>query len=232
MKKRKLLLVNIAGFASTGNNKSTQLQEMFPDAKVLNYITSGQNPTKLINRIEDETKQNLGADDRLQRIFIGSSLGGFYAHQISSRTDSCAVLINPSMRPWRTLRDQVGLNTFYHRTKFGGTTFELNQSDLDEMQDLYNQYDETEANRCLALFLGGKDDVLDHNYTRALIKYPFMTCTMSNFDHRFEDISIIKSSIEYMQSTGIIYDDTREPALEELWNEMKAEKQLRKKVSK
>ncbi len=232
MKKRKLLLINIAGFASTGNNKSTQLQEMFPDAKVMNYITSGQNPTELIKRIEDETRQ-VRIDEELQRIFIGSSLGGFYAHQISSRTDSCAILINPSMRPWRTLRHQIGLNTFHHRTKFGGTTFELNQSDLDEMQELYNQYDETESNICIALFLGGKDNVLDHNYTRALIKYPFMTCTMSNFDHRFENISIIKSCIEYMQNTEIIYDDTREPALEELWDETAAKKELRDgKVSK
>ena len=224
MKKRKLLLVNIAGFTSTGNNKSTQLQEMFPDAKVMNYITSGQNPIELINRIAKETSQEEEKDDRFQRIFIGSSLGGFYAHHISSWTESCTILINPSMRPWRTLKHYIGLNTFRHRTKFGGTTFELKQSDLNEMQELCNQYDETENNICMALFLGGKDTVLDHNYTRAVLKHPFMTCTMSDFDHRFEDISIVKSCIEYMQNKEIIHDDTCEPVLEELWNEMVVEK--------
>ena len=98
-----LLLINIAGFASNGQNKSDQLQTMFPDATVLNFTTSGKDPDSLIDEIILSMRTNDGYP-----ILVGSSLGGFYAYIVSSLEDCHTILINPSLKPWETLEPKIG----------------------------------------------------------------------------------------------------------------------------
>ena len=194
--KEKLLLINIAGFASDGKNKSGQLQKMFPDAKVINIITSGIDPDEVIVKILTEA----GIHQDMFPILVGSSLGGFYAHIASIRLDCHAVLINPSMKPWETLKDKVGINR-----SFSGDTFKLTKSHLSRMQEitvvmeknggLYDEIDDPNY----ALFTGSMDKQLDHTITRSLLQYPTIDCTVAGYDHRFEDISIIKSAIEFLE---------------------------------
>ena len=54
------------------------------------------------------TQSNLG-----DRLFIGSSLGGFYASYFAEKFDSKAVLINPASNPYLGMKMYLGKNTNY-----------------------------------------------------------------------------------------------------------------------
>ena len=204
MSEKELLLINIAGFASDGKNKSGQLKKMFPDAKVVNIITSGIYPDEVIVKILTEK-----ATDRDSfAIIIGSSLGGYYAHLASIKLDCPSILINPSMKPWKTLKDSVGINSF-----FNGDTFKLTKRHLSRMEEIVNLmektvglYDEID-DPPYALFTGSMDEKLDHTVTRSLLQFPNIDCTVGGYDHRFEDISIIKSAIELLANYKVAIED-------------------------
>ncbi len=204
MNEKKLLLINIAGFASDGKNKFGQLKKMFPDAKVENILTSGKKPHDVIEEIHHTINQY----DNVTPIFIGSSLGGFYAHIASVKLSCCAVLINPSLQPWKTLQNKLGENQY-----FNGGKFEVTQEDLNKMEEivslmvkhnmLYDEIDDPDY----ALFTGSMDETLDHTVTRSLLQSPTIDCNIAGYDHRFEDISIIKSAIEFLENYKIAIED-------------------------
>lgn len=194
---KKLLLINIAGFASNGQNKSDQLQTMFPDARVLNFTTSGKDPYKLVDDILEAVKVYRGEHP----ILVGSSLGGFYAYIVASFLDCHAILINPSLKPWETLEPKKGENNM-----FNGKTFELTSAHLLGMSRWYDRRKDDLETQYLAVFTGSRDDVLNHAYTDEVIPYPMIRCEMSGYDHRFADISIIESCIKLMQKEGAKYN--------------------------
>ena len=194
---KKLLLINIAGFASNGQNKSDQLQTMFPDARVLNFTTSGKDPDSLI----DEIIQAMIVYKDYYSILVGSSLGGFYAYIASSRMDNHAILINPSLKPWETLKPMIGKNKIYGAE----TTFSLTQDQLDKMEIWFNRQEDVSENQYLAVFTGSRDYILDHTYTDEVIPYPMIRCDMAGHDHQFADISIIESCIKLMRKESAEY---------------------------
>jgi len=200
---KKLLLINIAGFASHGKSKSDQLQTMFPDATVLNIITSGKDPDQLINEIMSSMNE---CPDNYP-ILVGSSLGGFYAYIVSSLIDCHAILINPSLKPWETLKSKIGENERYDAE----TTFLLTQDQLDKMEIWFNKQENVSEEQYLAVFTGTHDDVIDHAYTDDVISGPMIRCSMSWYDHQFANISIIESCIKLMHKEGMEYNGESEP---------------------
>lgn len=61
---------------------------------------------------------------------IGSSLGGFYATWLAARHDLPAVLINPSVHPYHTLRDYLGPN----RNLYTDVPWEFRPEHIDELE--------------------------------------------------------------------------------------------------
>jgi predicted esterase YcpF (UPF0227 family) len=91
-------------------------------------------------------------------LVIGSSLGGFYAYYAASRFDIPAVLINPSITPWVTLKDHIGI----HKRYYTGELFEWKARYLDALKktnDEINAYGP--KHHWLHFFLSADDEVLD-----------------------------------------------------------------------
>lgn len=63
---------------------------------------------------------------------VGSSLGGYYATWLAEKTGCRAVLLNPSVKPPRTLEKYVGVSTTFHT----GEPFEFRQEYVDELKAL------------------------------------------------------------------------------------------------
>ncbi len=63
---------------------------------------------------------------------IGSSLGGFYAIYLSERYDLPAVLVNPSIEPYKTLAPYTGSVTNFYDL----TTFEWSERHIEQLKRL------------------------------------------------------------------------------------------------
>ena len=92
-----------------------------------------------------------------QVALVGSSLGGFYATQLSARFGLPAVLINPAMRPWLLFRElfgqeQLPLQVTEH--------WSLDDAQLDQLAQMAVPFVQ-DADKIL-LLLQQDDEVLDY----------------------------------------------------------------------
>jgi predicted esterase YcpF (UPF0227 family) len=88
--------------------------------------------------------------------FVGSSLGGYYATFAAERLGTCAVLINPAVRPFDDLAPYRGRQVNLH----SGTAFDVTDAHFDELRAL-RVPSITRPERYWLLVATG-DDVLDY----------------------------------------------------------------------
>ena len=111
--------------------------------------------------------------------FIGSSLGGYYSTWFAEKTNSPAVLINPSVKPYETLAEYIGENENYYTSE----KWQFDQSHIKQLLDIEIQKI-TQPERYLVLLQTG-DEVLD--YRQAEVKYS--SCQLQieqGGDHSFQ----------------------------------------------
>src|ERR1700694_3379881 len=92
-------------------------------------------------------------NDRLT--FVGSSLGGFYATFLAERYGAKAVLINPAIRPAKSLASYLGPQ----RNTATGEAYELTRDHFAELE-VFNVVRVTEPRRYFLLVQSG-DELLD-----------------------------------------------------------------------
>lgn len=108
------MIIYIHGFGSSGyGHKAQQFREYFKGeafiAPSLSYI-----PELAIKTLE-ELIESYNGDVKL----IGSSLGGFYSIYLSHKYNLHAILINPSIHPYITLKKVLGnAPSFYDESSF------------------------------------------------------------------------------------------------------------------
>jgi predicted esterase YcpF (UPF0227 family) len=98
------MIIYLHGFNSAGtvnNDKVIELQKL-DDVYIVTYNTFG-NATEIIEKIADEI------DDIDDKIFVGTSLGGYFAAQLAKRFHAPAVLINPLFQPEVNLQHFIGV---------------------------------------------------------------------------------------------------------------------------
>jgi len=112
--------------------------------------------------------------------FVGSSLGGFYATYLAEKYSGSAVLINPSVKPYETLRAHLGENKFF----FDEGCWEFDESHIQQLETMKVE-EITEPQRYLVLLQTG-DETLD--YREAESKYKDSQCIVEQGgDHSFVD---------------------------------------------
>ncbi len=98
----------------------------------------------------------------------GSSLGGYYATYLAEKYSATAVLINPSVHPYDTLRAYLGKNKFY----FDEGYWDFDESHIRQLEEM-NVETISKAQRYLVLLQTG-DETLD--YREAELKYKNSQC--------------------------------------------------------
>ncbi|NMM35999.1 MAG: alpha/beta fold hydrolase [Glaciimonas sp.] len=185
-------ILYIHGFASSGtSSKATFIRAAFPQHAVY---------------APDLSHFPLQDFDFLSRLIqnhgigtvIGSSLGGFYALRLAMAYEVNLLMINPSLKPYLTLRDQLG--TVSHND--GKSVFKWTEKNLAELLYLATLIDPIATaatsptfdhlmhinwDRSLTL-LGANDDRIDLDYTkRILVNSKIIVDT--NADHRFANLT-------------------------------------------
>ena len=177
MKSQKLLYLH--GFNSSPQSHKAQLVSQYmSDHGCIDQLLCPQIPS-----VPEEARQFLVqlAEQTLEHHvlnYIGSSLGGFYATYLAEKYSGSAVLINPSVKPYETLRAYLGANKFY----FDEGVWDFDESHIQQLEAM--KVDEiTEAERYLVLLQTG-DETLD--YRQAEAKYNNSQCIIEQGgDHSF-----------------------------------------------
>jgi predicted esterase YcpF (UPF0227 family) len=141
------------GFGSSAfSKKATILKKHFGDDKV--FAPSLHTIPKLaIDTLEQSVQMCLGLKEEVY--VVGSSLGGYYALYLSNKYDLKAVLVNPSIYPYKTLAKNIGLNHNF----FDFSDYEFVQSHIDSLKE----YEVCRDDYSKILLLTQKgDEVLDY----------------------------------------------------------------------
>ena len=184
------LCIYIHGFNSSGNAAKSRLLKQALHHLSLDYHSPD------LPHASSTAMATLRAlcDDQRPLIFVGSSLGGFYACYLAHQyPDSRAVLINPALRPWSLYKE---MQKDYENV-FTGEKFAITQKDIEEIR----QFEVTAIHKPerFLLLLQTDDEVL--NYQESLMKFPDSPKIVRHGGgHLFTDFEhVLPQVIEFIQ---------------------------------
>ena len=170
------MIIYIHGFGSSGQGMKAKLFREYFKTKGIPFIAPSLSyiPDLAIATLEELINSY---DDV---VLIGSSLGGFYSLYLSQKYNLKAVLINPSIYPYKTLQKCVGQAPSFHDT----SSFKW----MDEHIESLKKYSVESTNQDKIMLLVQKgDETL--NYKTAVEKLPkSLQIVEEGGNHSFEDI--------------------------------------------
>jgi predicted esterase YcpF (UPF0227 family) len=171
-------LIYLHGFGSTGDSeKSRALKAAYGEQSVVcpDLPTDPDAVIALVTAIVLENKD-------YPLIFVGTSLGGFYANYFAQRFDAPCVLVNPSTKPSVTMRARLGKNTNYAT----GDTFEVTAHDLALFAAMEYATEQDQNGALISLFLAEDDDILDPAVAIKAFPYTKTKVITKDGGHRYE----------------------------------------------
>ena len=116
-------------------------------------------------------------------MFIGSSLGGFWAQRLAPEFGACVVLINPSMRPDETLARHTGR----YRNAATGEETVLTAQDVLALKA--QRVEPCNPKVPTLLLLDAQDEVLDYRIAETALRGCGKTIVYPGGSHRFEHLA-------------------------------------------
>ena len=185
----------IHGFASGKSSTTFQkIKERIPQAKALTFDSSKsyqENIKSLASQV---------ANDKEPACVIGTSLGGFYAMQLTPFVHYCAgrVLINPSVKPKSSLRKFIGECPNFET----GSTFVFTE-------EVCNSYPEELDKRNLmcsiptGVLLARDDELLDYHLAEEVFD-GYTGITYISGGHRLKDFDALFKEIKGVDYCALV----------------------------
>lgn len=112
------LVVYLHGFrSSSGSVKAQKMIDVFGQAGLSSHLWAPDlpvSPAKALAMVEQQLNARLESQPETTLTFIGSSLGGYYATVLGElHTQASVVLLNPAVKPYDDLQDQIGKQKVY-----------------------------------------------------------------------------------------------------------------------
>lgn len=175
-------IVYLHGFASVGNSaKSQRLVERFGKDMVVSPDLP-MDPNDAIKTITKAVAEAVSRPNAFPIVFVGTSLGGFYARYMACMLVEPAVLVNPATNPAKSMKLFVGNNTNYAT----GKVFTLTEEHLTKMQQLQDELAIFPYYAKIDLFLAKDDAVLPYADALADLPEPNSVTIFEDGGHRFE----------------------------------------------
>lgn len=144
------------GFKSSSKSSKAQ--------SIKNFIAKNTKNTKIVIPDLDDNFQN--AHNQIEElirlsgsniVFIGSSLGGYFASYFSQKLKKKAVLINPAVHPLKDFEVHLGENENYS----SGNKFNISSNDISFIRTL--SYKKLPIPNDLLILLESGDEILKYN---------------------------------------------------------------------
>ncbi len=112
------LVVYLHGFRSSSKSvKAQRVIDIFSQAGLSSHLWVPDlpaSPAQALALVEQQVNTRLESQPNTSLTFIGSSLGGFYATVLGElHTHATVVLLNPAIKPYDDLQDQIGKKKVY-----------------------------------------------------------------------------------------------------------------------
>ena len=122
------MIIYIHGFGSSGEGMKAKLFRQYFKSKGIRFIAPS---LSYIPELALKTLEELIESYDEEIYLMGSSLGGFYSIYLSNKHDLKAVLINPSVYPYKTLPKVLGNAPSF----FDESSFTWMQFHIDSLKD-------------------------------------------------------------------------------------------------
>lgn len=172
-------IVYLHGFASVGtSSKSQALKDVFGESNVFSPDLPFD-PDNVIDVVDSIVSKVTN----YPLIFVGTSLGGFWANYFTQKYDAIGVLVNPSTRPDVTMADRVGTTVANYKT---GAAIDITEEHIEKLSKYKAEAQSLQNGNLIHLFLAMDDEVLDFKVALKDFKY-FKTSTISTSGgHRYD----------------------------------------------
>tara|TARA_B100000886_G_scaffold50163_1_gene30907 strand:- start:971 stop:1543 length:573 start_codon:yes stop_codon:yes gene_type:complete len=168
------------GFASSSNSDKAKILKSYIQkiSKKVKIFTPD-----LSNNFNEASNQinQLIKDNERNFVFMGSSLGGYYANFYASICNSKAILINPAIPPLSGFEQYLGENENY----LTGEKFTINENDINFIRSLKVEKFKNHENTLVLLESG--DEVLNYIDTIKYFKGSSIDVTFGGC-HSYESI--------------------------------------------
>jgi predicted esterase YcpF (UPF0227 family) len=178
------MIIYLHGFGSSGSSaKVDALKAKFGADQVFapNLPIDPRDVADLIREKVLDWYGTRKSDDKL--VFVGTSLGAFYASFFANTFDAPAVIVNPSVRPNESLKDYVGRNV-NHVTK---EEFWLTLAHLDKLKLMREYLTNNYKGVLIHLFVAKDDEVIPSYEMLNWYQYTASTHIEETGGHRFTE---------------------------------------------
>lgn len=172
-------IIYLHGFMSAGDSpKSQALKKEFGDANVIapDLPIHPNDVIKFMNKLVRQIKN-------YPIIFVGTSLGGFYANYFAQKYDCPGILVNPATVPSKTLYRAIGYNKNYKT----GEDILWTLEDVEQLAQMEKEVSTIHSGGLVNLFVAKDDEVIDADETLRNYPYTVHTSVYDTGGHRFEN---------------------------------------------
>lgn len=177
------MIIYLHGFGSVGSSaKVDRLKEVFGEEKVI--APDLPMDPKEVSRIVFDLVTDFWRSKNPERlVFVGTSLGGFYATYFGLLYDCPAVVVNPSTNPSRSLRDRLGPNKNFSTNE----EFMVTIAHLDDLSVMREYIKENYQAALLNVFAAKDDEVVPYESVLEAYPYSAFECVTETGGHRFTE---------------------------------------------
>ena len=111
--------------------KFDQIKSLFSNVLVCGPTYPSNDPDRAIEIISGVVDEHYTGKTKL--MFIGASLGGYYAQYLGRKFNAKIVLINPALNPAETLSNYIGENANYYTKE----TYILTPKNIEDLSKYY-----------------------------------------------------------------------------------------------
>jgi len=198
-----MIIFVLHGFQGATPNRKTEVLRKYAKPHIVVGLNYGYNPHVAKDYLISQIEAACWFHNTRECVFLGTSLGAFWAKFLAIECMRSAILINPALDPVRSLKPHVGV---CNNVVTNGA-FVLSNDDVGKHANYYNN--DWEAP--LLILLDRGDELLDYAVTLARFVGVQKCIVYEDGDHSFAHLKeALPDILKFMETSN--YDDANSRA--------------------